>query len=172
MRVVSERGLQLGEEEAKKPRPDVPRYYRIACHFWDDELVRTWSDSMKQFFAYLITCKHRNLEGFFVLPPQYIAADLGWPLRRVNEMVAKLQEIDRIRFDPKTNLLLIRNALRYQQPESTNVLKAIISRVRRLPDNQAMLREFIELARFHCLRPGIHAHAQALPPLLEKELSV
>lgn len=164
--------LTTNNEMGKTPRPDVPRYFRFACHFWHDELVRQWPDQMKLFWAYLITNKHRTLEGFFVLPPQYIAADMMWSLGRVKKMLGKLEEAGCILFDPKTNLLLIRNALRYQQPESSNVLKGIISRVRSLPDNQSLLREFIESARRHCLRKGCHAQAQALPGLLESEFPV
>lgn len=156
-------------ETQKLPRPDVPRYFRVACHFWPDEKVIAWPDSMKLFALYLLTTKHRTLEGFFVLPPQYIAADIGWPLRRVKDMLMKLEEDGFIRFDEKTNLLLIRNALKYQQPDSKNVQKAVIARIRNLPDNQELLTEFLALARLHCLRSGLSPFAQGLPALLEQE---
>jgi hypothetical protein len=153
----------------KLPRPDVPRYFRVACHFWPDEKVITWSDSLKLLALYLLTTKHRTLEGFFVLPPQYIAADIGWPLRRVKDMLAKFEEDGFIRFDEKTNLVLLRNALKYQQPDSKNVQKAVIARIRNLPDNQELLTEFLSLARLHCLRSGLSPYAQGLPALLEQE---
>ncbi len=160
----------LDDEQTNKPkRPDVPRYYRIACHFWSDEKVATWPDSQRLFALHLLTTKHRTLEGFFVLPPEYVAADMAWPLRRVKDMLLKLEEEGFIRFDEKTNLLLIRNALRYQQPDSKNVQKAVLARVRNLPDNPELMNEFLLLARKHCLKSGLSPFAQGLPDLLERE---
>ena len=156
-------------ETNKSTRPDVPRYYRMACHFWSDEKVATWPDSQKLLALYLLTTKHRTLENFFVLPPQYIAADMGWPLRRVKDMLLKLEADGFIRFDEKTSLLLVRNALRYQQPDSKNVQKAVIARVRNLPDSPELMNEFLSLARVHCLRSGLSPFAQAFPDLLERE---
>lgn len=160
----------IGEvQEKKPPRPDVPRYHRISCRFWEDEKVLTWPDPMKLLFIHLLTTKHRTLEGFFVVSPAYIAADIRWPLKRVKDLLTKLQEAGVITFDHQTNLLLIRNALRFQQPESLNVVKGVISRVRNLPANSAMLQEFLTLAKVHCSRSGLSIHAQGLPSLLEKE---
>lgn len=156
-------------ETSKSTRPDVPRYYRVACHFWSDEKVSTWPDSQKLLALYLLTTKHRTLEGFFVLPPQYIAADMDWPLRRVREALARLQQEGFIRFDDKTNLFLVRNALRYQQPDSKNVQKAVIARVRSLPESPELMNEFLSLARVHCLRSGLSPFAQGFPDLLERE---
>lgn len=156
-------------ESTKSSRPDVPRYYRLACQFWSDEKVVTWTDSMKLLALHLLTTKHRTLEGFFVLPPEYIAADMKWPLRRVKDLLVKLEEKGFIRFDEKTNLLLLRNALRYQQADSKNVQKAVIARVRTLPENPELLTEFLALARMHCLKSGLSPYAQGLPDLLERE---
>lgn len=156
-------------ESTKSSRPDVPRYYRVACQFWSDEKVVTWPDSMKLLALHLLTTKHRTLEGFFVIPPEYIAADMKWPVRRVKDLLVKLEEAGFIRFDEKTNLLLIRNALKYQQPDSKNVVKAVLARVRGLPDHQELLTEFLALARLHCSRSGLSPYAQGLPDLLERE---
>jgi len=160
----------LDNAKTNKPtRPDVPRYYRVACHFWSDEKVATWPDSQKLFALYILTTKHRTVEGFFVLPPQYMAADMGWPLRRVKEMLLKLEAEGFLRFDEKTNLLLVRNALRYQQPDSPNVQKAVIGRLRNLPDSPELMNEFLVLARDHCLRSGLSESARGFPALLERE---
>lgn len=155
--------------ETKPPRVDVPRYFRVACRFHDDEKVRNWPDWIKLFALYLLTTKHRNLEGFFVLPPDYAAADLGWSRIRVLKGLRILEADVFLSFDSATNLLLIRNALRYQQPDSKNVQKAVLSRVRNLPENKEMLQDFIALATEHCLKPGLSPWAQGFPELLRKE---
>lgn len=159
--------------EAKKPpRADVPRYYRVACRFFDDEKVRRWPDWAKLFALYLLTSKHRNLEGLFVLPPNYIAADLRWTLKRVMTGLEFLSKEEFLLFDLETNLLLLKNALRYQQPDSPNVLKGVLGRLRNLPDNPQMFKEFARLAKQHCYRSGLTAHAQSFPVLLCKEFNI
>lgn len=156
-------------EETKPPRVDVPRYFRVACRFHDDEKVRAWPDWIKLFALYMLTTKHRNLEGFFVLPPDYAAADLGWPRSRVLKALGILEDDRFLSFDHATNLTLIRNALKYQQPDSKNVQKAVLSRVRSLPENQKLLQDFIDLATEHCRKTGLSPWAQGFPELLRKE---
>jgi hypothetical protein len=155
--------------ESSPPRVDVPRYYRVACRFHDDEKVRSWPDWIKLLALYLLTTKHRNLEGFFVLPPDYAAADLGWKRSRVAKGLSILQADGFLSFDPSTNLVLVRNCLRYQQPDSKNVQKAVLSRIRSLPENQKLLQEFIDLAIEHCRKPGLSPWAQGFPEVLKKE---
>lgn len=158
-----------GGEEKKSPRPDVPRYYRVACRFHDVAKVRKWYDQTKLFALYVLTTKHRNLEGFFILPPEYAAADLGWKRSQVIKELGILEADGFLSFDSETNLLLIRNALKYQQPDSKNVLKAVISRIKSLPENPTLLKEFIYLAFVHCRRKDLSPYAQALPELLRAE---
>ena len=158
-----------GEEERKPRRVDVPRYFRVACRFHDDEKVRAWPDWIKLFALYLLTTKHRNLEGFFVLPPDYAAADLGWSRSRVLKGFCILEADAFLFFDSATNLLLIRNALRYQQPDSPNTQQAVISRISSLPENHKLLKHFIDLATEHCRMVGLSACAQKFPELLRKK---
>ncbi len=162
----------VDDEEEKKPsRSDVPRYYRVACRFHEDEKVRKWSDRTKLFSLYVLTTKHRNLEGFFLLPPDYAAADLGWKRSHVIKELGILEAEGFLSFDPATNLVLVRNALRYQQPDSPNVQKAVIGRIKSLPNNETLLRQFVTLATEHCGRPGISACARKFPELLKMEFT-
>ena len=125
---------------------------------------------MKLLALYLLSTKHRTLEGYFVLPLQYVAADMRWPIARVRKTLARLEGERFALYAPRTNLILILNALKYQQPDSFNVQKAVISRVRNLPDQQDLLDEFLRCARLHCKRSGLSPFAQGLPDLLEREL--
>ncbi len=154
-------------EPSKLPRSDVPRYYRVACRFHEDEKVRRWPDGIKLLALYLLTTKHRTLEGLFVIHPDYIAADLGWAKTRVLNGLKKLEEEGFLSFDRATFVLLIKNALRYQQPDSPNVLKGVISRLRNLPDSPELLREFIALESKHCMRSGLTATSHRFPEELK-----
>ncbi|MDR4485419.1 MAG: hypothetical protein R3B95_19850 [Nitrospirales bacterium] len=141
-------------------RPDVPRYYRISTRFWDDERSAKWPDPMKLAAVYFMTCKHRHLEGIYVLPLKYAAEDLGWTEKRVQNAVKFLESEDFLRYDSKTKVVLIRNSLKYQTPESENVVKGAIRRIKDLPKSP-LLQEFQKLAREHCYLKGAPVQAQA-----------
>lgn len=134
-------------------RPDVPRYYRISTRFWDDERSAKWPDAMKLAAVYFMTCKHRQLEGIYVLPLKYAASDLGWTEKRIRKVITFLESEGFLRYDASSNLLLIRNSLKYQTPESDNVIKGAIRRINDLPQSPLLL-EFQELVAKHCLRRG------------------
>lgn len=128
--------------------PNIPKYSRLSAKFWNDERASQWPDQMKLAALYFLSCRHRTLEGLFLLPAQYAAADLGWSVKRVNQALAFLEQEQFLRFDRQISLLLLRNALKYQRPESSNVCKGAIRRILGLPKSP-LIHEFVELARRH-----------------------
>lgn len=151
-------------------RPDVPRYSRISTRFWIDERSACWSDNIKLSSLYFMTCAHRTLEGIFLLPLPYASADLRWTPKKVSKAIAFLTEESFLRFDSKTNTMLIRNALRYQAPENENQAKSCLRRIANLPKTDLLL-EFLLLAKQHCYRKGASPYAQTFYQLLEQQLT-
>jgi hypothetical protein len=156
-------------EDIQKRRPDVPLYWRIACRFWDDEESMNWPDDAKLAAIYFLTCRHRTLEGIYIIHVNYAAADLKWTISKVRRSIKFLKERCFLRYDESTNLLLIRNTLRYQTPETPNVVKGAIRRIKDLPDS-SLLQEFLCLAKIHCYRKGAPPSAQAFYQELEQVL--
>ena len=150
-------------------RPDVPRYYRISTRFWDDEKSRVWPRDVKLLALYLLTCRHRTLEGIFFLPLSYVREDLAWNSKKLSKMMAVLTANQFLRYDPETRVMLIRNALRYQAPESQNVVTGAIRRIRDLPKSP-LLEEFLGLAKLHCSRQGASEYACKFYDELERAL--
>jgi len=151
-------------------RANVAIYSRLAVRFWSDEKVAHWSDDMKLAAIYILSNRQRTLEGIFLLPPEYIQADLGWSRKKVKAALRYLEDQGFIRCDPKTSVLLIRNALKYQKPEGDNVVLGAIRRIRDLP-NSPLIQEFIALAKQHCLYDGATNSAREFCQRLERELS-
>ena len=58
---------------------------RLESSFWDNPKVRELTDHEKLLLIYLFSCKHGNAIGCFVLPIEYIAADLGWTTEAASE---------------------------------------------------------------------------------------
>jgi len=156
-------------EGGAKRRYDGPRYQRLAETFWTVVKSRGWADDEIILFLYILSSKHRTLEGFFVLPVPYIVADLVWKQRRVHKSMNILIKNGVIAYDSSAEVLLIKNSLKYQTPDSSNVVSAVIARVKRLPKT-ILLNEFIALAKVHCTIDGTSRSAAYLPQALEQLL--
>jgi hypothetical protein len=150
-------------------RPDVPPYFRTSPRLWGDERVREWSDDTKLLWLYLLTSPHRTIESLFPLPVHYIVADLKWTARKVTQHLSILTENRCIAVDSSTDLILIRNALKYQFPENPNQIKGAIRRIKDLP-NSLLLQEFQVLVRKYCYRKGVSAEVQGFPEQLDQVL--
>jgi len=128
-------------------------YWRVSPAFWTDEKVtgacgKPWGDDTRLLALYLLTCKHRSLEGLFLLPRGYISEDLGWSLQRLAKPFAELLRDGFIEYDEKTKVCLLVNALDYQQPENPNQCKAAIKLLDVLPDSALFARLFQQAERF------------------------
>jgi hypothetical protein len=150
-------------------RADVSRYSRVSTRFWTDEKSCEWGDRVKLAALYVMTCSHRSLEGIFKLPPQYACADLHWTLKTWKRVCTVLQESGFLKWDSRTNVLLIVNALRYQAPENPNQASAALRRINDLPETP-LLQEFCALALDHCYRKGATPAAQGFAQLLQQQL--
>ena len=72
-------------------------YGRLSEAFWDDEVIRGLTEPARYFMLYLMSCKHKNRLGLFVLAAAYAAADLDcsdspWDRERVIRVLEELRE--------------------------------------------------------------------------------
>jgi hypothetical protein len=129
--------------------------------FWRDDAVRAWLssglDRTVLLALYLLTCRHRNLEGLYLLPWGWVEADLGWEADCVAEQSRRLLEEGFIEYDAGPEVVFVRNALKYQAPKSKPQLKGAINALREVPTTP-LLRSLSEVAKAHApeLRKEIH----------------
>lgn len=132
-------------------------YYPISPMFWRDELVRLWLrdglDRTVLLALYLLTCRHRNLEGLYLLPWGWVEADLGWEADCVAEQAARLMDTRFIEYDQGPEVVFVRNALKYQQPKSERQIKGAITALREVPPN-SLLPALSDAAKEHA--PDFH----------------
>jgi hypothetical protein len=132
------------------------RYYPVDMRFWSDPRVRGWSDDAKLLALYLLTCPHRTTEGLFRLPKLYVQADLGWSAERLAEPFRELlaepfPQPGFMDHDEAAQVVLIRNAMKYQPPQNDNQVKAALSRLEELPPTP-LTSTFKALAERFCQR--------------------
>ncbi|MFW5980355.1 MAG: hypothetical protein ACOCQ2_03225 [Halanaerobiales bacterium] len=125
------------------------RYNKISIKFWTDEKVLQWDSDTRLLALYLLTCPHKNTEGFYRLPKQYICADLNWDQKRLIKPFAKLLDEGFIKYDKRVNILFITEALKYQAPENPNQEKSAINKLKELPETD-LIYDFIDKAKEYC----------------------
>lgn len=111
----------------------MAHFYPVSPAFWDDEKVQEWPDAQQKLALYLLTCKHRNLEGLFVLKPQYAAADCCWSPAKTAKYLAALVDEGFCEYDAKTRVVLLPNALSYYQPKTKPQLKGALADLAKVP---------------------------------------
>jgi hypothetical protein len=117
-------------------------YYPVSPMFWRDEEIRAWlaagHDRTVLLALYLLTCRHRNLEGLYLLPWGWVENELAWKAECVAEQAVRLTEAGFIQYDAKPEVVFVRNALKYQQPKSERQIKGAINALQEVPKNSLL----------------------------------
>jgi len=116
------------------------RYQRLFAQIWLDEKFRSLSDDAKLLYIYIISSPHSNALGAFVLPLQYIEADLGWPRERLAEPLAELFRNGFVNRSETVNLTVVKNHLKYNPIDNPNQAKAAMRIIDCLPFDKDMFR--------------------------------
>lgn len=124
-------------------------YRRVSPKFWQDPVVRGWSDQQKLFAQYVLTCPQRNTEGLFWLPKAYMATDLGWTLDKVETVLHDIARSGFMEYDDATETLWICKALRYQSPAGERQLAGAVNALADVPATPLFAR-FHEMCRDLC----------------------
>lgn len=115
-------------------------YYPVSPMFWRDQEVRAWLaaglNETVLLALYLLTCRHRNLEGLYLLPWGWVENELVWEAEFVAEQAARLTAAGFIQYDAGPEVVFVRNALKYQQPKSERQIKGAISALKEVPENE------------------------------------
>lgn len=117
-------------------------YSRVGSRIW----LEHWDDDTMLTALYLLTNEHRTTEGIYRLPLEYGATDRRWPLKRFRQAFANLLTDGFVEYDEDAKVVLILNALKWQQPANPNQRKSAVKKLRALPPTP-LLRRFEELVQ-------------------------
>ena len=81
----------------------------------------------------MLTCPHRNVLGYYIMPLPYIAADLKWGSETVEERFTKLSEKGYINYDYDVEIVLIKNFFKYNSFENPNQVSGAIKALELVP---------------------------------------
>jgi len=122
-------------------------YTKIDERLWSDEKYRKLSDDGKLLFVYVLACSHRNMIGLYLLPVQYGSYDLNWKEERFNKGLVELSDNSFIKYNFNTNIVYIKNFLKYNPLENPNQVKGAIKALDSIPANAIDAELIKELER-------------------------
>jgi hypothetical protein len=112
------------------------RYTKVFDFFWDDENIVLLSDDAKLLYLYVMTCRHGNAAGIFILPKGYIQDDLRWADKRLDKPFIELLNNGLILYDDHSRVLVVVNHLKHNKVENPNQVKNVHDTISLLPKSK------------------------------------
>jgi hypothetical protein len=138
----------------------VASFHKVSLLFWKDPQVRAWLKAGEHLTVtcalYLLTCDHKNSEGLYWLPIEYVKSDLALEAERVGHCMAHLLDKGFVEYDEAAEVIFLPKALKYHEPKSKLQIKGAISALEAVPDTYLFNR--------------FMSAAESLSPSLAKEM--
>lgn len=118
------------------------RYRKIEVILWGDTKFQALSKPVpnaQTLWIYLLTGPHTNaVPGLFVIGKAALAEAIDWDFEAFGKVFQELIDAKMIRFDPKTRLIWVPNAIKYNLPESPNVVRSWKAQIREIPESSLL----------------------------------
>lgn len=131
----------------------MSRYRKVDPRIWNDEKYRALSDDGKLVFLMLLTHPSMTALGAMRATPGGLAEELGWAPERLREAFGEALSKGMAKHDASAHLICLPSFIKYNQPESPNVVKAWVGAFDLLPECP-LKREVLQRAK---------AYAEGLP---------
>jgi len=112
----------------------VAKYRKIDSRIWNDQKFRDLSDQGKLVFFFLLTHPYMTALGAMRSTIPGLAAELGWTEKAFREAFLEISNKGMSKHDSESCFLWMPNFLKYNKPESPNVVKAWLSSLDLLPE--------------------------------------
>ncbi len=110
------------------------KYRKIDPKIWNDEKFRILSDRGKLAFLFLLTHPHMTPLGAMRATSPGLAAELGWSEKAFREAFQEAFIKDMVKADERACFIWLPKFLKYNPPESPNVVKAWVKSLDDLPE--------------------------------------
>ena len=112
----------------------MARYRKVDPRIWNDEKFRTLSDRSKLVFFMLLTHPGMTALGAMRATVSGLAEELGWEVEAFRKAFQQALDKGMVEHDPKACLIALPNFVRYNLPESPNVVRAWVGALDLLPE--------------------------------------
>ncbi len=146
----------------------MSRYRKIDVRMWNDAKFRSLSDDGKLAFLFVLTHPNMTALGAMRATVPGLAAELGWLPERLSKAFSEALSNGMAEHDEKAAAVALPNFLKYNQPESPNVVKAWAAALDLIPEG-ALKSLTIQRAKAF-LEGKTRAFSEALPDVFAKAL--
>ena len=144
----------------------MSKYRKVDPRIWNDAKFTSLDDGAKLVFFMLLTHPSMTALGAMRATLSGLAEELGWEAEAFREAFAKVCAKGMAEHDKKACLVALPNFLRYNPPESPNVIKAWVAALDLLPECELKTRV---VARSKDFAEGLSkGFAEALPDVFAK----
>src|SRR5208337_3670487 len=98
------------------------RYRKIDPRIWNDAKFRTFSDNGKLAFLFILTHPYMTSLGAMRATTSGLAEELHWDLKAFGKAFGEALSEGMLEYDPGASCLVVPNFLKYNPPESPNVV--------------------------------------------------
>lgn len=116
------------------------RYRKIDTRIWNDAKFRNLSDRAKLAFFFLLTHPHMTSLGAMRATVPGLAMEIGWPEKAFREAFREALAKGMAKHDEEACFLCLPNFIRYNPPESPNVVKSWLTCVDLLPECESKVQ--------------------------------
>ena len=125
------------------------RYATVHTKMWQDNKFRSLDQPARMLFLYLLTSPHGNMIGYYYLPKAYIVADTGMDARQVEGAVQTLQQLGMVLYDDDSQMILLKQFLKYNPISNENQVKGAVQLIKELPESW-LIMELLGCIEAHC----------------------
>jgi len=112
----------------------MAKYRKVDPRIWNDEKFRALSDSGKLVFLFVLTHPHMTSLGAMRASVPGMAAELVWKVKAFREAFGEGCSVGLVQYDEKASFVGVPNFLKYNGPESPNVIRSWGDAWDRLPE--------------------------------------
>jgi uncharacterized phage protein (TIGR02220 family) len=110
------------------------RYRKIDTRTWNDQKFNELSDYGKLVFFLLLTHPHLTPIGAMRASLPGLASEIQWPIEKLKNALKESFAKSMVRYDEAASFMWLPNFLKYNQPESPNVVKSWEGYLDNLPE--------------------------------------
>jgi uncharacterized phage protein (TIGR02220 family) len=110
------------------------RYRKIDTRTWNDKKFNELSDYGKLAFFLLLTHPHLTPIGAMRASLPGLAGEIHWPLKKLRDALEESCKRSMVHYDESSSFMWLPNFLKYNQPESPNVVRSWESYLDYLPE--------------------------------------
>lgn len=118
----------------------MSHYRKIDTRIWNDEKFRSLSDLGKLAFLFLLTHPHMTMIGAMRASLPGLAAEIGWSPEAFEEAFHEASAKGMAEHDERASLIWLPRFLKYNPPESPNVVKSWVRALDLLPECPLLTR--------------------------------